>query len=480
MMPFAKSIYSVESVFGTLIGNTTGDNIGFSIVNDKNAIAKHIKTNTGRVYYRNTLYDLFSDTSVPKRPVRSAWVCEDLPNDCAYVIYTDSPTSGKTETSPGIESEHFVYYLDSIKNNEGRRKYIVDDLTEVNALHNKETVDEYTAASGTIDLVTITVTNSADLDLGIGASGVSQGTIYMYGLRYDVSNGSFTTQEVFTGEKGKLGRLLVRYNPNLNTNSSNPCVIKSKVRFENGILTVEFSDAQSIQDEITAYNGSELKIDFTKKVYSITPRTDFPVIADADDYLETGLTIPKEANLPTDSIGDDFWNQFTSDTKFMYHAYSYTNLYIKCLNIAIDTTILNVDKTSGDYGVWKLNEKRDDYIKIIDTQTNKLVDPCEYLSGSKMSYNRLTKKLFYSDGENIYQVAEGIVDRDALKGDPGETGPTGPSGINGSSILFYEDEITTDTTNKADVPTGFSVRVGDLVIDENFNLYKCIEEVEEV
>ena len=50
----------------------------------------------------------------------------------------------------------------------------------------------------------------------------------------------------------------------------------------------------------------------------------------------------------------------------------------------------------------------------------------------------------------------------------------------GNSILFYEDEITTDTTNKADVPTGFSVRVGDLVIDENFNLYKCIEEVEEV
>jgi hypothetical protein len=46
----------------------------------------------------------------------------------------------------------------------------------------------------------------------------------------------------------------------------------------------------------------------------------------------------------------------------------------------------------------------------------------------------------------------------------------------GNSILFYEDEITTDTNNKADVPASFSVRVGDLVIDENFNLYKCIEE----
>lgn len=49
-------------------------------------------------------------------------------------------------------------------------------------------------------------------------------------------------------------------------------------------------------------------------------------------------------------------------------------------------------------------------------------------------------------------------------------------GETGNSILFYEDGITTDTDNKADVPTGFSVRVGDLVIDENYNLYKCIEE----
>ena len=690
MMPFAKSNYSVESIFGTLKGNTTGDNIGFSIVNDKNAIAKHIKTNTGRVYYRNTLYDLFSDTTVPKRPVKSAWVCEDVPNDCAYVIYTDSPTSSGVEANPKIDSEHFVYYLDGIKNNGGRRRYSVSDLTEENALHDKEIVNEYTTASGTIDLVTITVTNSSGLDLGIGASGTNKGTIYVYGLRYDIPSGTFTTQEVFKGEDKKLGRLLVKYNENLDTNSLHPCVIKSLVNFENGILTVEFSDAKSTQDEITEYNGSELKIDFNKRVYSITPRTSYPV--DDNDCLESGLTIPKDVILPTNSLEDNFWNQFTSDTKFMYHAYSYTNLYIKCLNIAIDTTILNVDKTSGDYGVWKLNDERNFYVKIIDPQTNELINPCEYLAGSKMSYNRLTKKLFYSDGENIYQVAEGIIDRDSLKGDPGEPGatgigleyewdgtqlgvkrededafnytdligpglefewdgtylgvrkegdsyfeytdligpqgPYGESGIGigylgctwdqyeiilqqmyfdesgtlkflettdeipdnsvrlldkfpclsaeyfspwldntynwlnhtsstcvfekyinyleeikpdiyselynyfeeiayayislfvqqmienagilalilpitpwgdypalstkgslsivfggnihsyrgGNSILFYEDEITTDTNNKADVPTSFSVRVGDLVIDENFNLYKCIEE----
>ena len=52
----------------------------------------------------------------------------------------------------------------------------------------------------------------------------------------------------------------------------------------------------------------------------------------------------------------------------------------------------------------------------------------------------------------------------------------GADGADGNSILFYEDEISTDANNNADIPTGFSVKVGDLVIDENFNLYKCIEE----
>lgn len=693
ILPFAKSSYSIESVLGTEIGNTTGDNIGFSIVNDKNAIPKHVKTESGKIYYRNTLYDIIKSkaTSTSKQiPLKSAWVCEDMVNNNAYVIYIDSPTSGN-ESYPTIGTNYNVYLIDNIKTSIGRKKYNVDELNDNNSVFT-EKIETNVDASGVIDFVTLTVTNSSSMQIGHGTSVTNTGTIYVYGSRYTISSGLWTNQLVFGGNAGDLGRLLVEYDENLDTNSTTqynstlgvykPCVIKTLSDFSNGILTVEFSKA--INPLATDYNignaeyKSSLIIDFNKKVYSIKT-----IDGDTNSYSNRVL--------PTSVLEDDFWSGFTQETKFMYHAYSYQNLYIECLNIAIDNIVLHVDKTSAKYGVWGLNEERNDYVKLLDID-NSQIDPCEYLTGSKMSYNRLTKKLFYSDGENIYQVAEGIIDRDSLKGDPGEPGvtgvgleyewdgtqlgvkredegafnytdligpgleytwdgtylgvkkegdssfeytdligpqgPTGDSGIGfgylgcswdqhevimtkmyfdnhgglqtltgedeeipdgcvkvldkfpglstehfsywldniynwlnhtsntfvfekyinyltetapdiysdlpdyleeiefeyismfvqsnidgglislilpitpwgdfpvisvssssifafrgnihsyrgGNSILFYEDEITTDINNKADVPTSFSVRVGDLVIDENFNLYKCIEE----
>lgn len=414
ILPFAKSSYSIESVLGTEIGNTTGDNIGFSIVNDKNAIPKHVKTESGKIYYRNTLYDIIKSkaTSTSKQiPLKSAWVCEDMVNNTAYVIYIDSPTSGN-ESYPTIGTNYNVYLIDNIKTSVGRKKYNADELNDDNSVFT-EKIETNVDASGVIDFVTITVTNSSSMQIGHGTSVTNTGTIYVYGSRYTISSGLWTNQLVFGGNASDLGRLLVAYVENLDTNSYNPCVIKSLADFNNGVLTVEFSEA--LNPSSTDYKNAEYKgsliIDFNKKVYSIKT-----IVGDINSYSNRVL--------PTSVLEDDFWSGFTQETKFMYHAYSYQNLYIECLNIAIDNIVLHVDKTSAKYGVWGLNEERNDYVKLLDID-NSQIDPCEYLAGSRMSYNSLTKKLFYSDGEKIYQVAEGIIDRDSLKGDPGEPGATG-------------------------------------------------------
>jgi hypothetical protein len=179
-------------VLGTNIGNTTGDNIGFSIVNDKNAVPRHVITNTGRTYYRNTLYDIYADgasgESAAIHPIKSAWVCDDKTSNTAYVIYTTSPTSG---AEANLSGDHLVYYIDNIKTSQGRRKYKTADLTSENAI-GTETVTANSTASGTIDFITITVTNSKHLSVGHGVSNEDNGgTIYVFGSRYNVSSGTW-------------------------------------------------------------------------------------------------------------------------------------------------------------------------------------------------------------------------------------------------------------------------------------------------
>lgn len=615
IMPLYKSNYSFDSVFGTKDGNTSGDEIGFSIVNDKNASPNSIKTNSGRTYYRNTLYDiyLYDETTAPRVPLKSAWVCEDLQQDKAYVFYTDSPTkSGETEAAIisnfNTGTSFNIYELNNIKLSKGRKPFkistnsegitqiVIKDTGDEAQVFSTETFVEKSESYGEIYMVNFAVTNStsfyakrASTTLDSAGGGI---TLYVWGVVFyknqSTNNWSVEYRKIIEGGSNGLGQKIIPWISNCDSYSK-PCIIRSLVNFENGKLFVKFSNPSSVEyndsQELIDFNNNELCIDFTKNTYYVNSRE--------EENGEVKITeIQPITQLPDFTHNESsVWNKFTGETKFMYDAFSYANLYIKCHNIAIDNIVLHVDKTSAKYGVWGLNEERKYYVKLIDIDNNQ-IDPCEYLAGSRMSYNNLTKKLFYSDGEKIYQVAEGIIDRDSLKGDPGEPGATGlgleydwngtqlgvrkegdvdfeytdligPTGVNGltikgtiepsifinqfpisskindayivsrdalsgeypenakkgdlwicvkeseivydgelstvkepvfnfsevnlcgptgstgemgNSILFYEDEITTDENDKVDVPASFSVRVGDLVIDENFNLYKCIEE----
>lgn len=511
IMPLYKSNYSFDSVFGTKLGNTSGDEIGFSIVNDKNAFPNSIKTNSGRTYYRNTLYDIYEYdetakkeiTTAPRVPLKSAWVCEDLHQDKAYVFYTNSPTR-IDETEASIISNFIsgitvfnIYELDNIKlssgrkpfkvltNSDGTTKIVIKDSNIEPQVFATEKFAKKSAAYGEIYMVSFAVTNSANFDaqrLDTTLEFPKNSTLSVYGVVYhknkdagENANWEVKYNKIISGGVDELGRELISWNEDCeSTNTNNPCFIRSLVNFENGKLVVKFSDPSSSEYknegqtslEPIDFNNKELCIDFANEIYYVSSKTEENGVVEVTE-------IQPITKLPDFTHNESsVWNKFAGETKFMYDAYSYANLYIKCYNIMLDNTVLHVDKTNAKYGVWVLNTERTEYIKLLDTNNNP-IDPCEYLAGSRMSYNNLTKKLFYSDGEKIYQVAEGIVDRDALKGDPGNDGV---DGTDGNSILFYEDEISTDANNNADIPTGFSVKVGDLVIDENFNLYKCIEE----
>ncbi len=446
MIPFAKSSYSVESVIGTNTGNTTGDNIGFSIVNDKNAIPKYVETESGKKYYRNTLYDILESNAAidtPQRPSKSAWVSEDRVNNTAYVIYTDSPTSGN-ESYPTIGAEYNVYFIDNIKTSAGRKKYKVSDL-EDNSVFTEKIITNFDS-TGVIDFVTITVTNSSSMQIGHGTSTDYEGTIYVYGSRYDISSGSWTNQLVFSGNAGDLGRLLVDYNSNLNTNNVNvKCGIKASTDFNNGILTVEFSDAISDIENAKSesYNGSELKIDFNNRKYFIKPR---------NSYNDSTIT---EQDLPVSSdIDDNFWSGFTQETKFMYHAYSYQNLYIECLNILMDNKVIWVHN-NGINTVYGLNSERNGY----EIKGN--VNTKDILSGSRLAYNPITKKLFYSDGDIIYQIASssgGNSSGDNGGNSSGDSGSVGSQSFGGYVYIEKYDKTNFEnalTTALSDAKTKY-------------------------
>ena len=125
IIPFSKNRYSFDTLFGCYSDgySTSGDQIGFSIVNDKNALPRRVETSDG-TYYRNTLYDIvITDNNGFKHPSQSAWVKEDKINNTAKVIFTASPTTkGAEESFPTIENDFTVYNIENIQTSSYRTK----------------------------------------------------------------------------------------------------------------------------------------------------------------------------------------------------------------------------------------------------------------------------------------------------------------------------------------------------------------------
>ena len=484
IIPFNKNRYSFDTLFGCYSNDSSsGDQIGFSIVNDKNALPRRVETTDG-TYYRNTLYDeVIKDSNGFKRPSKSAWVKEDKINNTAKVIFTISPTKkGIEESFPTIDSDFIVYDIENIKTSEGRKNPIESTKT-VKIISTHE-------ATGYLGFLTVVVTNSTGIELtqGNGESYISNntGTIYVFGSVFDIKTRKWNSIKLIdgsntaSGDYWKLGKNLVKYNSYFDANIVNKtCIIRCSASYNNGKLEILFGDPVTYENKDTAsFNGSKLVFDFTKKSYSFESYNE-----NGNPIYDTKHNISLPNFSPNVYIGDttkqlsndEFWNLFTGDTKFMYNAYSYKYLYIEVLNMLIDNKVIWVhnDGTNTEYG---LNSSRDGYEIKNDNISTK-----DILSGSRFVYNPITKKLFYSNGDTIYRIAEnndnvnidlsnyytktdvddiinnieltqgvtgptgvtgcqgttgqqgvtGLPGRPGIQGLPGRPGPTGPTGITG-------------------------------------------------
>jgi hypothetical protein len=408
MMPEAKKSYTFESIFGTKTGSTTGDDIGFSIVYDKDATPKGFITTSGKHFFRNTLFDIYGEgvttDTHPKRPVQSAWVHNIYGAKAAYVVYTDSPiASGQSETIPEINSQVNLYYIPDINKLGLLTK---NDYEQ----RGTEFVSETHDASGIMNFLKVTVTNSTNYEDGINDIGNNNDmTIKVLVSQYNINTHYFTNSScIIDGTTGN--NELVKYISTLNssTNGNKP-LIKAKTSMKNGILSIDFSAVTEYKDNdnvyilddegnrtstIVSYNEipykSKLTINFVDRTYTINGY---------NNSDSTGV-LPSIGN---ESDTEAFYNSFTQNTKFMYDAYSYENLFIRCLSTSLENKILYVNDNSTKYGfgVWLFDSSTGEYKKSED-----LTVQGELQNGSRFTWNDITNKLFYNDGSNVYLVAD--------------------------------------------------------------------------
>ena len=419
LMPFSRDSYAFEMLMGdyeTKTGVTTsGDQIGFSIVNDKHASPRRVVTTTGDVYYRNTLYDQLADDYVAgktiRKPKKSAWVKEDIQQDSAWIIFTDSPTSaGGKETAPS--GNCVIYKANKIKTSAGRRSSVITS--------DEVTISEELAASGYLGFLTVVVTNSSGMELtqGNGTQRIAghTGTIYVFGSVFDLKSRQWNSVQIIngstsaTGDYHTLGKYLVQFNSNYDGNiSGKSCIIRSSADYNNGILKLKFGNPIDFPNKSQAtFNGSELVLNFATQSYDFEPFH----TTDQSDLTGTQPTQPIVTNikLPTFTptvttangqsktlTNNEFWNLFTTDTKFMYNAYSYEYLYIEVLNALLDNRVIYVKGLDNqEYGL-DSTRKYYEYKGDLPTQ--------DILKGSRLVYNPKTKKTFYSDGTKIFHIA---------------------------------------------------------------------------
>ena len=419
LMPFSRDSYAFEMLMGdyeTKTGVTTsGDQIGFSIVNDKHASPRRVVTTTGDVYYRNTLYDQLADDYVAgktiRKPKKSAWVKEDIQGDSALIIFTDSPTSaGVKETAPS--GNCVIYKASKIKTSVGRRSSVITS--------DEVTISQELAASGYLGFLTVVVTNSSGMELtqGNGTQRVENntGTIYVFGSVFDLKSRQWNSVQIIngstsaTGDYHTLGKYLVQFNSNYDGNiSGKSCIIRASADYNSGILKLKFGNPIDFPNKSQAnFNGSELVLNFTTQSYDFEPYH----TTDQSDLTDTQPTKPVVTNIklptftPTVTTADgqsktltnnEFWNLFTTDTKFMYNAYSYEYLYIEVLNALLDNRVIYVKGLDNqEYG---LDSTRQYYEYKGDLSTQ------DILKGSRLVYNPKTKKTFYSDGTKLFHIA---------------------------------------------------------------------------
>ena len=250
--------------------------------------------------------------------------------------------------------------------------------------------------------------------------------------------------------------------------------IRSNILFDNGVLTLQFSDVVGQRGTTLAsnptfldndkidvnlpLNGSSLVIDFNNKTATLTPYSghsnvdnilknyanqNIPISTQINDLssLEyaTHTYDIKDENGNINPVTINVFDSFKSDVKFMYIAQSMANLCYKCYGYSYeDRLILDVNRNE----VYKYNNVINEYEKVINNL------PVDYFTGSHISFNEITNKLWYSNGYNIQYVGnitDLIAGNNIHIDDNGEISVTG---LTNSMSLEYNDLVDLKNNSK--------------------------------
>jgi hypothetical protein len=444
--PIKSNKFSYTSIIGSNIGKITGGSGGFSLINDSHAIPRHIICDDGNTYYRNTLYDLTDSSGKRNSDLKDnqgyylwcAWVCEDKGNNAAYVIYTKQIdgsgkfSGGYVDNVPEVGESVKIYKVNGVKTKEERTTYTEYDST---------TVTQFNESSGYIVTLNILTLNSKWLGYLKNSSTSTTGTIVIFTNVFptnstNISSGNvsdyfvvnydgrcFIVEDGSTSKNdGKLyGCDLVKFNENLDLNSATGySFIRSNIDFNNGVLTLQFSNVNGKKgvgvtmpsdyldnnnlERNLPLNGSKLVINFNNGTVDLTPyaantnTTITTKISDLNALTNANAKYDLNGNYNTGGDEINVFNSFKGEVKFMYIAQSMANLMYKCNGFTYEERVI-IDVNEGKNEVYTYNPVIGDYAKVTDKT------PFDYFTGSHISYNDITEKLWYSNGTKITQIA---------------------------------------------------------------------------
>lgn len=192
-----------------------------------------------------------------------------------------------------------------------------------------------------------------------------------------------TTVNLLTREEGLS---IIPYQEKFNnaTSVGLASVIQTKIKKYNDVITLWFSDPYSTYDD-----------DSEHQVYS-----DRPVIIDLKQYNITytdmyGNTTTKDFSDNTNVV--EIFNKLCGGARRGYETKSNPGSIFR--NITSDELILNMSPDENFNTTWK-HSQDNGWVNV----TQEIGTPMQLFTGSKLSFNRITNKLFYSDGTDVAYI----------------------------------------------------------------------------
>lgn len=295
-------------------------------------------------------------------------------------------------------SKYSGYYSDTLFNNYDSHiaMGIMSKSTEKPYLSSSPTLNDYMAVLPVFNVInengtdtyygiTVSVMNSStqtNSRNSISGSGSHTISIECYSL----TNLITSTGTVLSLLNDNIGKTIIAYNEKFNNSSTIglASVIQTKIKKRDDVITLWFSDPYSTYD-----NDGEHQV-----------HGDRPVIIDLNQYNITY----------TDMYGNTSTIDFTSDSSVInifdklrggarrgYEVYSNPGSIFR--NLTSDELILNMSPDENFNTTWRFSQSNS-----WTNETQTIGTPMQLFGGSKLSFNRITNKLFYSDGTEVSYI----------------------------------------------------------------------------